>query len=301
MIKVKLNPMGKIFENFAEYLEDCMESVYTMNGKCQFPHFDFYSAGGRKKLRKMPKQKQESAGEPSNEEPQERKVDSQVEKERSSESIVNSVKEEKAKKSSSESSAKGITQSEEEADNPSRKLAESIKQYLISNGVIPELKKIEEIVDTEGFLKDPLFYTLLLMIHYNITLDEFERLRMYHILAGILITMAKEPTFSKAISSSLASVAKNLYEKDALSRKEIEKAFDNKLNKIRWNKAVSMLRKGAEGDFGIRGTRELNLFLRLTFISTETLRIARSATPSEHRNVLEEGLKARFGEKKTSS
>ena len=44
---------GKIFENFAEYLKCRMESVYFQNGKCQFTHFDFYSTGGDKKLRKM--------------------------------------------------------------------------------------------------------------------------------------------------------------------------------------------------------------------------------------------------------
>ena len=222
---------GKVFENFAEYLENRMESVYTMNGKYQFTHFDFYSAGGRKKLRKMPKQKQESAGEPSNEEPQEKKVRSQVEEERSNESIVNSVKEEKAKKSSSESSVKAITQSEEEADNPSRKLAESIKQYLKSYSVTANLEKIDDIVCAEEFLKDPLFYTILLMIHYNITLSDAERAGMYYILAGILITMAKEPTFSETMSSSLQSVANSLYEGDALSQQDIQKALDSYFNK----------------------------------------------------------------------
>ena len=159
---------------------------------------------------------------------------------------------------------------------------------------------IDRFVFVEQFLKDPLFCILLLIIYFNGD-PGWKGSDKYYIAVGILRYMAKKPTFSTSIFSSLESVADSLYEGDENKncRRILTTSFKDQVWRNGWDKGVANLQAQAkEKEFSDKGLLLLLTYLCIPFESAEA---ARQKLLPGSRDLLIAGMKARFGEEEPSS
>ena len=174
----------------------------------------------------------------------------------------------------------GVELQEKKVKEISREEAQEIKKYITNKDPDVKHKKnpnakhkaIDEIVFSEDFLRDPLFYTLLFMIEHTRDYEKWGQSEEFYIVTSILLYKAQEPTFRNSFYSSLQSVANCLYggDEDEQYRQVLEIVFESDLFEADLDRGVSMLQDQAKEETpSFNGLRGLGVNLALAFKSAE--------------------------------
>lgn len=155
-------------------------------------------------------------------------------------------------------------------------------------------EELKSIVHSEGFLKHPALFMILLMINKEATSSShFHKEDVWR--PKILVRMADSFSNSESVNALLWSLAQHLYggksQIDAQCLRGIQRHLDDDLFKISLNSAIFILQQDAkrQEDSSPQAESQWRLLLKMLFVQAENKRgVALSSAP---RDLFQEGLR----------